>query len=52
MFLRFHSKDYMHMLFPFVTDDGVPTNIQSNIYIESFGNIEEANMVSMLCDTL
>ena len=40
------------MVSPFVTDDGVPTIIQSNIYIESFGNIEEANMVSMMCDNL
>ncbi|XP_044182798.1 gamma-aminobutyric acid receptor subunit alpha-6-like isoform X2 [Acropora millepora] len=32
------------IVFLFTHDDGVPTIIQSNIYIESFGNIEEANM--------
>jgi len=36
-------KDYNKALRPNF-DDGVPTIIQSNIYIESFGNIEEANM--------
>ena len=31
-----------------VLDDGRPTVVRSSIYVESFGNIEEANMVRIL----
>ena len=30
-------------------DQGKPTTIMADIYVESFGNIEEANMVRKFC---
>ena len=33
-------------------DQGKPTTIMAEIYVESFGNIEEANMVRKLCSLL
>ena len=33
-------------------DQGKPTTIMADIYVESFGNIEEANMVRKLCSLI
>lgn len=38
--------------FYFSTDQGKPITIMADIYVESFGNIEEANMVRKLCSLL
>ena len=37
---------YLFILYVCLSETGKPTTIRSLIYIESFGNIEEANMVS------
>ena len=51
MFVRYYVETAkMIILIDFLSlDQGKPTTIMADIYVESFGNIEEANMVRKLC---
>ena len=42
------ENDLLTYFYPLSLVKGKPTTIFASIYVESFGNIEEANMVCML----
>lgn len=42
------ENDLLTYFYPLSLVKGKPTTIFTSIYVESFGNIEEANMVCML----